>query len=95
MCGAPEQTQVLPPGTDLSKQTVLTGTVRADEEPLGGAYVRLLDATGEFTAEVVSQPPASSGFSPLRAPGRSAPCIDPVSAKQRSPPMPPACTPSP
>ena len=67
MCGAPEQTQVLPPGTDLSKQTVLTGTVRADGEPLGGAYVRLLDGTGEFTAEVVSS--ASGQFRFFAAPG--------------------------
>ena len=52
MCGAAEQTQVLPPGTDLSKATVLTGTVQATGEPVGGAFVRLLDSTGEFTAEV-------------------------------------------
>ncbi|HYZ38727.1 MAG TPA: DUF1416 domain-containing protein, partial [Pseudonocardiaceae bacterium] len=54
MCGAPEQTLELPPGTDLSKHTVVVGTVRTAEEPVGGAFVRLLDGTGEFTAEVVS-----------------------------------------
>ena len=67
MCGAAEQTQVLPPGTDLSKATVLTGTVRAAGEPVGGAFVRLLDSTGEFTAEVVSS--ASGQFRFFTAPG--------------------------
>jgi Protein of unknown function (DUF1416) len=67
MCGAPEQTQELPPGTDLSKQTVVAGTVCTSGEPLGGAYVRLLDGTGEFTAEVVSS--ASGQFRFFAAPG--------------------------
>jgi hypothetical protein len=67
VCGAPEQTQELPPGTDLSKQTVVAGTVRTAGEPLGGAYVRLLDDTGEFTAEVVSS--ASGQFRFFAAPG--------------------------
>ncbi|HET9257029.1 MAG TPA: DUF1416 domain-containing protein [Pseudonocardiaceae bacterium] len=67
MCGAPEQAQELPPGTDLSKATVLTGTVRAAGEPVGGAFVRLLDRTGEFTAEVVSS--ASGQFRFFTAPG--------------------------
>ncbi len=67
MCGAPEQTQELPPGTDLSKATVLAGTVRAAGEPVGGAFVRLLDGTGEFTAEVVSS--ATGQFRFFTAPG--------------------------
>ncbi len=67
MCGAPEQTQELPPGTDLSTATVLAGTVRAAGEPVGGAFVRLLDGTGEFTAEVVSS--ASGTFRFFTAPG--------------------------
>ncbi|HVL84542.1 MAG TPA: DUF1416 domain-containing protein [Pseudonocardia sp.] len=67
MCGAPDQDVQLPPGTDLSKETVLTGKVVADGEPVGGAYVRLLDGTGEFTAEVVSS--ASGGFRFFAAPG--------------------------
>jgi hypothetical protein len=72
MCGAPEQIQELPPGTDLTKHTVLTGTVligtgRTVGEPLGGAFVRLLDGTGEFTAEVVSSP--SGYFRFFAAPG--------------------------
>ncbi len=68
MCGAPEQTQELPPGTDLNKHTVLTGTVRTAGEPVGGAFVRLLDGTGEFTAEVVSS--ASGQFRFFAAPGQ-------------------------
>ncbi|MGB8257569.1 MAG: DUF1416 domain-containing protein [Pseudonocardiaceae bacterium] len=67
MCGAPEQTQELPPGTDLSKHTVLTGTVRTAGQPVGGAFVRLLDGTGEFTAEVVTS--ASGQFRFFAAPG--------------------------
>ncbi len=67
MCGAPDQDQDLPPGTDLSKHTVLAGTVRTAGEPVGGAFVRLLDGTGEFTAEVVSS--ASGAFRFFAAPG--------------------------
>ena len=67
MCGAPEQTQELPPGTDLATQTVLTGTVRSSGEPVGGAFVRLLDGSGEFTAEVVTS--ASGDFRFFAAPG--------------------------
>ena len=67
MCGAPEQAATLPPGTDLAKETVLTGRVVAGGEPVGGAFVRLLDGTGEFTAEVVSS--ASGTFRFFAAPG--------------------------
>ncbi|MFN2494621.1 MAG: DUF1416 domain-containing protein [Pseudonocardiaceae bacterium] len=67
MCGAPNQTQELPPGTDLSKHTVLAGRVLSTDEPAAGAFVRLLDATGEFTAEVVSS--ASGEFRFFAAPG--------------------------
>ena len=67
MCGAPDQTAKLPPGTDLSKETVLTGRVVAGDEPVGGAFVRLLDGSGEFTAEVVSS--ASGAFRFFAAPG--------------------------
>ena len=62
MCGALDQGQDLPPGTDLSKQTVLTGTVCTGDEPVGGAFVRLLDGTGEFTAEVESSATGSFRF---------------------------------
>ncbi len=54
-CGAPEQTAELPAGVDVAKETVLNGQVTASGgSPVGGAFVRLLDAGGEFTAEVVS-----------------------------------------
>ena len=64
MCGAPDQAVALPAGTDLSKETVLAGRVVAGGEPVGGAFVRLLDGTGEFTAEVVSSASGTSGSSP-------------------------------
>ncbi|HEY2763092.1 MAG TPA: DUF1416 domain-containing protein [Pseudonocardiaceae bacterium] len=67
MCGAPDQTQELPAGTDLTKHTVLTGTVRSPDGPAPGAFVRLLDGSGEFTAEVVSS--ASGNFRFFAAPG--------------------------
>jgi hypothetical protein len=67
MCGAPDQAVALPPGTDLTKETVLTGRVVAGGRPVGGAYVRLLDGTGEFTAEVVSSEAGQFRF--FAAPG--------------------------
>jgi hypothetical protein len=67
MCGAPDQAVALPPGTDLTKQTVLAGRVVAGSTPVGGAFVRLLDGTGEFTAEVVAS--ASGDFRFFAAPG--------------------------
>ena len=67
MCGAPEQGVTLPPGTDLTKETVLAGRVVSGSEPVGGAFVRLLDSTGEFTAEVVAS--ASGDFRFFAAPG--------------------------
>ena len=62
MCGAPDQAVALPPGTDLTKETVLVGRVLAGDTPVGGAFVRLLDGTGEFTAEVVASPEGSFRF---------------------------------
>lgn len=67
MCGAPDQAVALPPHTDLSKETVLVGRVVAGGQPVGGAFVRLLDGTGEFTAEVVAS--ASGDFRFFAAPG--------------------------
>ena len=67
-CGAPDQAAELPPSVDLAKETVITGTVRASSgEPVAGAYVRLLDASGEFTAEVVTSPAGQFRF--FAAPG--------------------------
>ncbi|MBS9373832.1 DUF1416 domain-containing protein [Rhodococcus pyridinivorans] len=68
MCGAPIQTQTLPAGVDTEKETVITGRVlNADGEPVGGAFVRLLDGTDEFTAEVVAS--ATGDFRFFAAPG--------------------------
>jgi hypothetical protein len=59
----------LPASVDLAKETVIAGTVVADGgSPVGGAYVRLLDATGEFTAEVVTSEQGDFRF--FAAPGR-------------------------
>ncbi|MFV2009275.1 MULTISPECIES: DUF1416 domain-containing protein [unclassified Micromonospora] len=67
-CAAPDQAAPLPASVDLAKETVITGTVRsADGEAVAGAYVRLLDATGEFTAEVVTSPAGQFRF--FAAPG--------------------------
>jgi hypothetical protein len=66
MCGAPKQGGGLA-GIDLSTQTVIQGQVWHDGAPVVGAYVRLLDATGEFTAEVVTSPEGEFRF--FAAPG--------------------------
>jgi hypothetical protein len=66
-CGAPEQTATLPASVDIEKETVLSGKVTADGVAVGGAYVRLLDASGEFTAEVVSS--SDGDFRFFAAPG--------------------------
>src|SRR5581483_3016493 len=66
-CGAPEQSAALPASVDVEKETVITGVVRAGDEPVPGAYVRLLDATGEFTAEVVTS--SAGQFRFFAAPG--------------------------
>jgi hypothetical protein len=49
-------------GIDVAKETVIQGTVSRDGEPVGGAYVRLLDAAGEFTAEVPTSATGSFRF---------------------------------
>jgi hypothetical protein len=67
-CAAPDQSAPIPASVDLEKETVITGIVRnADGAAVGGAYVRLLDATGEFTAEVVTSPQGVFRF--FAAPG--------------------------
>jgi hypothetical protein len=67
-CAAPDQSAPIPAGVDLQKETVITGVVtNAAGEAVGGAYVRLLDATGEFTAEVVTSPQGVFRF--FAAPG--------------------------
>jgi hypothetical protein len=67
-CAAPDQSAPLPASVDLQKETVITGIVsNAEGEAVGGAYVRLLDSSGEFTAEVVTSPEGVFRF--FAAPG--------------------------
>ena len=68
MCSAPKQGQTLPAGVDLEKETVITGRVVDDSgQTVGGAFVRLLDSSDEFTAEVVAS--ATGDFRFFAAPG--------------------------
>ena len=67
MCGAPAQTPTIPSGIDLTKETVIYGVVVKGDAAIPGAYVRLLDGTGEFTAEVVTS--ATGDFRFFAAPG--------------------------
>jgi hypothetical protein len=67
MCGAPEQAPTMPAGVDVEKETVIYGVVTKGDAPVPGAYVRLLDASGEFTAEVVTS--ATGDFRFFAAPG--------------------------
>ncbi|ABL83726.1 MULTISPECIES: DUF1416 domain-containing protein [unclassified Nocardioides] len=57
MCGATEGGLSLD-GVDVKKEAIVQGQVLRDGEPVPNAYVRLLDRTGEFTAEV---PTSASG----------------------------------
>jgi hypothetical protein len=57
----------LPAHVDLEKETVIYGVVSKDDTPVPAAYVRLLDATGEFTAEVVTS--ATGDYRFFAAPG--------------------------
>ena len=51
MCGAPDQDSL--PALEVSpNEAIIHGLVTNSGEPVPGAYVRLLDSTGEFTAEV-------------------------------------------
>ena len=67
MCGAPAQAPTLPASVDLEKETVIYGVVSQGDAPVPAAYVRLLDGTGEFTAEVVTS--ATGDFRFFAAPG--------------------------
>jgi hypothetical protein len=51
MCGATEGGLSLD-GVNVAKEAVIQGQVLRGQEPVANAYVRLLDRTGEFTAEV-------------------------------------------
>jgi uncharacterized protein DUF1416 len=68
MCGAPAQAPTLPAHVDITKETVIYGVVSSsDGSPVAAAYVRLLDSTGEFTAEVVTS--ATGDYRFFAAPG--------------------------
>lgn len=51
MCGATKGGLSLD-GVNVAKEAVIQGQVTRSGEPVPNAYVRLLDGTGEFTAEV-------------------------------------------
>lgn len=65
MCGAKVGGPQLA-GIDVTKETIIQGSVTRDGEPLSG-YVRLLDGGGEFTAEVPTS--ATGQFRFFAAPG--------------------------
>lgn len=52
MCGAVAGGPALPANVDVGKEAIIQGIVTRDGAPVPNAYVRLLDRTGEFTAEV-------------------------------------------
>jgi hypothetical protein len=54
-------------GLDLTDEAVVQGVVLRDGSPVSGAYVRLLDGGGEFTAEVPTS--ATGQFRFFAAPG--------------------------
>ena len=66
MCGATKGGLSLD-GVDVAKESVIQGVVTRDDQPVGNAYVRLLDKTGEFTAEVPTS--ATGHFRFFAAPG--------------------------
>jgi hypothetical protein len=51
----------------VAGETTISGVVSSGGAPVPGAYVRLLDRTGEFTAEVVTS--ATGQFRFFAAPG--------------------------
>ncbi|MDP3966985.1 MAG: DUF1416 domain-containing protein [Nocardioides sp.] len=83
MCGAKTGGLSLD-GIDIAKETVVQGVVTREGEPVGSAYVRLLDRTGEFTAEVPTS--ATGHFRFFASPGEwtlrtLAPKAEPVDRK--------------
>jgi hypothetical protein len=84
MCGATTGGLSLD-GVNVAKESVIQGIVTRGAgdaaEPVGNAYVRLLDRTGEFTAEVPTS--ATGHFRFFASPGTwtlrtLAPASDPV-----------------
>lgn len=66
-CGSPIQTVELPEGIDPTNASIIQGTVSSGGDPVAGAFVRLLDGSGEFTAEVVAS--AEGHYRFFAAPG--------------------------
>jgi len=66
MCGATKGGLSLD-GVDVAKEAIIQGQVVRGGEPVENAYVRLLDRTGEFTAEVPTS--ATGEFRFFAAPG--------------------------
>ncbi|QZY28794.1 DUF1416 domain-containing protein [Nocardioides coralli] len=86
MCGATEGGLSLD-GVDVAKEAIIQGQVTRGGDPVGNAYVRLLDRTGEFTAEVPTS--ATGHFRFFAADGdwtlrTLAPQADPVDRKVRA-----------
>ena len=52
MCGAVAGGPALPANVDVGKEAIIQGVVTRGGLPVPNAYVRLLDRSGEFTAEV-------------------------------------------
>jgi Protein of unknown function (DUF1416) len=83
MCGATAGGLSLD-GVNIAKEAVIQGQVVRNDQPVGNAYVRLLDRTGEFTAEVPTSATghfrffAGEGDWTLRT---LAPQVDPVDNK--------------
>ena len=80
MCGATKGGLSLD-GIDVKKEAIIQGQVSRGADPVGNAYVRLLDRTGEFTAEVPTS--ATGHFRFFAGPGdwtlrTLAPKTDPV-----------------
>jgi uncharacterized GH25 family protein len=80
MCGATAGGLSLD-GVNVAKEAVIQGQVVKNDQPVGNAYVRLLDRTGEFTAEVPTS--ATGHFRFFAAEGdwtlrTLAPQVDPV-----------------
>ena len=65
MCGATKG-GLSREGIDVSKETIIEGSIQRDGTPVTG-YVRLLNADGEFTAEVPTS--ATGAFRFFAAPG--------------------------
>ncbi|MGO4255625.1 DUF1416 domain-containing protein [Marmoricola sp. RAF53] len=83
MCGATAGGLSLD-GIDVAKEAIIQGQVTKAGEPVATAYVRLLDRTGEFTAEVPTS--ATGHFRFFAGPGEwtlrtLAPQAEPVDSK--------------